>query len=137
MALNPGVFGDAPSAPVSDSKKAARAPREHSIRLNGVEIRMRDWLEARLRRGEISGWKPHAMKLRYALHDAADGTTKYCTYSPDFVVEELSGKLTMIETKGGYARTKDTTRYKAARSDWPCFNFELWQWAEGQWHKAL
>lgn len=127
-ALNPRLFS---STLAIAEKKPKR--KEHTIKLNGTETRMMDWLEARKRAGEIREAIPHGMRLRHSI----DAEGHFQTYTPDFVVTENDGSITLIETKGEYIHGKDITRYKSCRSDWPQFRFEAWQWVDRQWSKIL
>lgn len=120
--LAPAAVAAQPAAP----KRAGKRRRE----MNGIESRFSEYLNARLRRGEIAGFGYEQMMLRFGCADAP------LSYSPDFTVRELSGSLTQIEIKGAYCWKADLVRWKAAKASFPWFRFEWWTCENGIWQET-
>jgi hypothetical protein len=72
-------------------------------------------LEARKRAGEIRGWTYEAVTLRLA---------RLCRYTPDFVVEENDGRVSLREVKG-FMREDAAVKLKVAVEQFPMFRFWL------------
>ena len=98
--------------------------------MNGVE---REWAEAlndRLASGKIRGWKFEAVKLVVA---PAMSGGKRMTFTPDFLVWELDGTLSLEETKGGFIRDDAAAKLRLVPRIFPEFRFRLCQKVRGVW----
>lgn len=107
---------------------------EKRIKLNTTEQRMLGRLEAMERRGDIHKVRVMPMSLKWGVDDKGH----YSTYSPDFSHEDITGKMTLIEVKGGKIWDRDKARFRGCRAEW-CdrFGFEMWQWQNREWTRLL
>lgn len=142
-ALNPHLYPTAEApAPKSQASQQAAQPKKGPrgrAPMNKTETAFSALLDARQRRGEILHWQREGITLRWP-----DGMT----YSPDFSIvtsmaaeatetEAPSVRLTLIETKGGFIRDDALVKFRAARSAWPHYRFEMWQLTKGEWTRIL
>jgi hypothetical protein len=112
-----------PAAPARPAKPAGAVAK-----LNKTETRfLADWPPARS--GLILA---QALTLPFG-----DGTS----YRPDFLLIG-DGPLTAYEVKGGHVgkvawSRHGIERFRRAREKFPEIEFELWQWAGGEWRRKL
>lgn len=129
-ALNPHLY-EQPSAttvkPVEQPQKRGKRRRE----MNATEREFSLMLQRQMDEGRIINWDYEGLTLRWA-----DGMR----YTPDFVVIVSVAPagathvcLRLIEVKGAYAWQKDVVKFRAARANWPLFEFEFWQKDANGW----
>ena len=131
-ALNPHLF-PAPTANAAGSparpdepQVAPSRPGKRRKEMNKTEALYAKILEVKQSKGEIESFHYEGITLRW-------GSLDNIQYTPDFAVF-IDGKLKkLIETKGAHIWPKDIQKFKAARNQWPQFEFELWQYKDRQW----
>ena len=131
-ALNPHLF-PAPTANAAGSparpdepQAAPSRPGKRRKEMNKTEALYAKILEVKQSKGEIESFHYEGITLRW-------GSLDNIQYTPDFAVF-IDGKLKkLIETKGAHIWPKDIQKFKAARNQWPQFEFELWQYKDRQW----
>lgn len=124
----------APVAPASASvaPKTEQAVQKHGKRrreMNKTEARYAQILEADKQAGRIASWHYEGMTLRW-------GTLDNIQYTADFLVFDgiaADGRIRLIETKGAKLFKDTSQKFKAARNQWPQFEFQLWQLKKGAW----
>lgn len=141
-ALNPHLF-PAPAANATgsparpDEPKAARSrPGKRRKEMNKTEALYAKILEVKAARREIDSFRYEGITLRW-------GSLDNIQYTPDFVVfvksalqpegQPIARHVTLIEVKGARIWPKDIQKFKAARNQYPEFEFELWQYKDRQW----
>lgn len=137
-----------PGSPVVTSEASARVPiPEEGIKgrgkapgkrrkvMNYTELEFARLLDAQVKMGEITRWGYEEITLRW-------GELDNIQYTPDFTVHTASSPpgsplhllhLCFIEVKGGFIRDKDIEKFKAARNQFPFYEFQLWQKKNHQW----
>lgn len=90
---------------------------------SGLERDFGVMLEHKLRAGAIAAWAYEPMSLRLAPG---------ARYTPDFLVVNNDGTLTLFETKG-FWREAGRVRIKVAADRFPWFEFIGVQKAHGSW----
>ncbi len=149
MHLHPGAFPAASAPPARpEGKTATGTPGKPRGRkgMNKTETEFAHMLSAQYQRAEIRGFEFEGMTLRWP-----DGMV----YTPDFLVEidriKTNPKYVegteepivtyvayrLIEVKGAKIWAKDLVKFRAARAQWPQFQFELWQKTRHGWSKQL
>jgi hypothetical protein len=125
-------FGKGPLS----SPKAPEPVKLPKSRQNATEREYGLILEAMKQRGEIVDYRPFGIRLEWG---ADPKTEKPMVYSPDFVVwtSQPTEEVSFREVKGGYIRPQDWIRFKGCRSEWPQFDFQLHQKANGEWRRLL
>lgn len=93
--------------------------------MNKTEAAYACMLEGSRITGRIQGWYYEGMTLRW-------GTLDSISYTPDFLVFSHSGIL-LVEVKGSKLWKDTTQKFKAARNQWPQFQFQMWQSQRGGW----
>lgn len=107
------------------AKRKSRIPGDSRGRgMNKTEARFAQWLDARVRDGELVGWwyEPFSLRLAPRTH-----------YRPDFLVQSADGLLGIYEVKGAFIRDRAMVKPKVAAAMYPCFRWYLAQWREGAW----
>lgn len=119
-------------APARETKATANI--DPSIRrrkaMNKTESAFSLRLEADIADGSIESWHFEGITLRW-------GTLDSISYTPDFAVFRKDGSILLIETKGGHLFAATTQKFKAARNQWPQFEFQMWQRKKGQWNQLF
>lgn len=136
---NPHIFGPQGSAPIVEAPKKAGKRRKQ---MNKTEAEFARILQARMDRGEIVSFDYEGLTLRWP-----DGMR----YTPDFMVvqslihERLDAaassefphvRLVLIEVKGAFGWQKDIVKFRAARANWPLYEFQFWQKLDGEWQQT-
>lgn len=119
------------------AKKKGKKRRE----MNKTEREFSMILDARKRAGEIIDWNYEGTTFRW-------GTLDCIAYTPDFTIIEgaiqrsKEGgkvkeylKMVFVETKGGRIWPKDIQKFKAARNQFPLFEFQLHQKTKSGWQQ--
>lgn len=82
--------------------------------------------------GGIKDFKYEGIRLKWG--EDKDGNAMH--YTPDFLVFENDGSMTLIETKGAFIRDRDIVRFKGARAEWDkVFKFEMWVYENKSWRQ--
>ncbi len=81
-----------------------------------AEARYADILEGQRRNGQIQKWRHEAITLKLA-----DGVR----FTPDFLVDENDGRMTLIEVKGEYIRDDARIKLRVAVEMYPGFRWFL------------
>lgn len=95
---------------------------EHEVprkKVSRGEQEMELILQAMLRRGEIKSYGHEDITLRVG--------TDRCRYTPDFHVVLLDDRVRLIEIKGRQKWEDSLVKFKAAKKQFPCFEFEMWE----------
>ena len=98
------------------SVNAAKA-RSTPGAMNSTEKARAEVIELLRQAGEIQGWIPQPFKF-----ELGTGTS----YTPDFLIVELDGTITLEEVKGSYGWRLDKTgrvKFKLAAERFPLFRF--------------
>jgi hypothetical protein len=94
---------------------------------NKTEAEFGHILDARLARGEHLFHAFEAITLQWG-----DGMK----YTADWPVFQLTGRILLIEVKGGYKWQKDVIRYKGCSAQWrDYFDFEMHEKKNGIWQR--
>ncbi len=126
------------AVPAADGKPRRAGKRRREM--NGIERQFARLLEARVARGEIVSFEYEGLTLRWA-----DGMR----YTPDFMIVEsityvppitehsfCHQRIILAEIKGAYAWRQDVVKFRAARANWPLFEFQYWQQVDGEWQQT-
>ena len=109
---------DAPGLGADTPKKGLRAVGEKKFK-SRVEAEYDMMLARMLAAGEILAYDHEAVTL-------VIGDPKI-RYTPDFFVRLPGEKVRLIEVKGPYMREDAVIKFKVARKQYPCFEFQFWQ----------
>lgn len=129
--MRPG-FGRMPSpgflllwynCPMRRFARARRAATPTAGMMNKTEERYAQHLELRRRAGEIDRWGFELYKLRLA---------KNLHYTPDFMVIEADGTISLHEVKGRWEEDA-RAKIKMAAEMFPWHRFVAVQWVKGEW----
>lgn len=135
---NPHIFGgtNIPQKPTALTEAAKPPKPKQGRKMNGTELKYAAILEIRKRMGEIADYAYEGIRISWGT-DPKTGKKMY--YKPDFFVTlkaEINGEVYFrfkcVEVKGPHIYTKDAIRFKGCRSQWPQFEFEMWQ-LDGEW----
>lgn len=139
--LNPELFQGGKAIEVHlppEPKKAGKRRKQ----MNKTEAEFARILQARMDRDEIVSFDYEGLTLRWP-----DGMR----YTPDFMVvqslihERLDAaassefphvRLVLIEVKGAFGWQKDIVKFRAARANWPLYEFQFWQKLDGEWQQT-
>lgn len=120
-----GVLINEPKSASVDPKKPRKARQ-----MNRTESRYAGFLTAQQEFGSILGWKYEGIRLKWGVDK--DGNAMW--FKPDFIVFREGQKMLCVEVKGAHIFDKAPVRYKGCRAEWDhVFDFEMWQWAKGEW----
>jgi len=98
-----------------------------SGRMNKLEARWAQTLDARQKLGEVAWWRFEAVTLRLA--DA-------CRYTPDFLVGLADGTLELHECKG-FMRDDARVKMLVCAEMYPCFRVRLVRRPKGVWEETV
>ena len=104
----------------TDTEKPASGPKFKSK----AEAAYAQMLEARKRTGEIADWRYEAITLKLA-----EGVR----YTPDFLLADHDGEMTLVEVKGGYIRDDARIKLRVAAGQFPGFAWYLAVCSKGAW----
>lgn len=117
-------------APRLEDKTTKDTPKGSKKRQKTTpEREMELMLGRELAEGKIAGFAYEAITLVVGDPD--------CRYTPDFDVYLLDGRLRFIETKGAFIREDGLVKFKAARRQYPHFEFQLHQRNKTGWKQLL
>jgi hypothetical protein len=110
--------------------------------MNKTESEFGMMLEAQKRKGEILRYEYQGITLRWGVDSKTGDSMRY---TPDFIVIGncyVSGypvNVRIIEVKGPHIHyhQQAIARFKGCRSDWPEFQFEMWQRQKSGWKQIL
>ncbi len=91
--------------------------------MNKTERAYHRLLELQQRAGEIRDFKTHAITFKLG---------KDCRYTPEFLVIENDGTITVIEVKG-FMRDDALVKFRAAQAMFPWFRFKMVSRVKGEW----
>lgn len=130
-----------PLAPKPGQDSGTKAPKKPRGRaeMNKTESAFARILESRVLKGEFDSFEREGITLRWP-----DGMA----YSPDFVaVKWVQGskgtdkppmiQVTFFETKGPFIHEDALVKFRAARSRWELYRFEMHQLVKGEWTQIL
>jgi len=146
---NPHIFGD-----LGNDLALGRGPTEKKTgirrggkKMNKTEQEFSWYLDALQSRGEIKRFVFQGATLLWGVDEK---TSEAMRYTPDFVVIPIDriehdrrvtdGGIRMIEIKGSKViyQQQALARFKGCRSDWPEFEFEMWQKTKEEgWKRVL
>jgi hypothetical protein len=119
--LNPHLFGENAGKPTDLPSKVTNVRKKST-----AELAMERQLDFMKAAGQIVSWEYEPIRLRIG-----DGAW----YKPDFMVELPNKRIRLIETKGKFKWAAAIVRFKAAKKQYPMFEFEMWEWSENQWKR--
>jgi|HubBroStandDraft_4_1064222.scaffolds.fasta_scaffold74975_6 hypothetical protein len=100
--------------------------------MNGVETEFAQHLDRLKRSGTVRDWWFEGIKLRVGR------VGKRCWWSPDFLVEQLDGRLVLYDTKGMrggkvFAEDDAIVKARAVAEKYPFPVFFVWKEKNGEW----
>lgn len=114
----------------TDTPETAGGAKKRKTFKSSVEAEYSLILKAKLSRGEISAFDYEAITI--VIGDPP------IRFTPDFFVVLPDGKIQLIEVKGPFMREDSIVKFKSARKQYPCFEFQLWQRAKGgEWSQLI
>lgn len=117
-----------PQVSQSPAVKARGTPVIGPSGMNKTETRyLQEKILPRVKAGEIVSY--HFDKVKRNL--SVEGET--CWYKPDWEIMLSCGQIEYHEIKGGYIREDAAIKFKAAMSQYPMFNWLMWQYKGGEW----
>lgn len=120
--------------PVVNMKaKGKTKPRERGM--NKTERRYSEYLDSELRAQRILYWGYECMKVRLADE---------CTWTPDFLVMDADGVITLVDTKAWWSSSKKVgvtddslVKMKVAAEAYPFFRVVMTWLNEGVWNERV
>lgn len=136
--------GSEAASGVKTAKKRGKSRRE----MNATEREFSRMLESNRKSGALISYDYEGLTLRWG-----EGAGMM-TYTPDFVAvrrihyldpdfyteEERKHPLVQLvffEIKGAHAWQKDIVKFKAARANWPLYEFQLWEKGSDGWAQTI
>lgn len=115
----------------SDMKKKMRRQFIYGKKVQKIKTMTRP---EKLMMQRLASQKRTGVILNYAYEPIKLELGKRCTYTPDFIVDEIDGTKTIIETKGAYIREDSIIKLKwAAEKFKKEYKVKLFIYKNHQW----
>lgn len=124
----------------ADTPESAKRPGKRRKEMNLTEAEFATFLENEVRLQKIVSFEYEGITLRWGKLDNIQYTADFAviaTASKDGLSEYPAIRLQFIETKGAHIWPKDIQKFKAARNQFPMYEFQMWQRKQREWERIL